>query len=165
MTMFSTTTALTHAPLFLLSMPPVKSLQLYPPTNPPINTFPDTGASICLSGSHHLNQLKLMTSYCVMRLKKLQELYFFAANGHQSKLSLAHIPPLNLFTPVTKLHFYFSKKDCLDTHILPPQFPLPKDIPLSTATAASLSPPSTSSPPTMQSASTHCSTCVLPVVL
>ena len=84
-------------------------------------------------------------------------------DGFQSTLSLAHIPPLNLFTSVLKLHALFQqKKGCLNTCILPTQFSLPIDTPPSTPKAASLSLLSTFSPLTTLSASTHYNTSALP---
>ena len=64
------------------------------------------GASPTLTSSSK----QIMTSYCV--IKRLKQ---FAVDGYPSKLSLAHIPPLNLFTSTIKLQAFISTKKLVST--------------------------------------------------
>ena len=112
-----------------------------------IQIFPDSRASICLAGPHHLDQMGLKHHNLMPSQKEVK-----AVGG--SKLLCCGWLPIN-FTigmhitnqPVyfwDKVdHFYFSKKGCQETNILPPQFSYPMDTQNAPAAiATSTEPPS-----------------------
>ena len=96
-----------------------------------IQIFPDSGASICLPGPHHLDQMRLKHHSLIPCQKEVK-----AVGG--SKLICHGWVPIN-FTIGTHTtnqpvyfcdkvdRFYFSKKECQETNILSPQFPYPMD--------------------------------------
>ena len=97
-----------------------------------INIFPNSGASICLAGSHHLQELNLKQEDLICCHRKVK-----AVGG--SKLICHGRLPMNFtidkHATTQKVYFcdkadcfYFSKKGCLDKHKLPSQFPYPKNI-------------------------------------
>ena len=115
-----------------------------------INIFPNSGASICLVGPHHLQQLNLKREHLISCHKEVK-----AVGG--SKLICHGWLPINFtlgkHTATQQVyfcgkvdHFYFSKKGCLDIHILPSQFPYPMDI----ANSAHTSPASVAAASTTQ---------------
>ena len=105
----------------------------HPNRNPVlINIFPDSGASICLAGPHQLPQLNLKQKDLIRCHKEVK-----AVGG--SKLIFHGWLPMNFtiakHTTTQQVYFcdkvdsfYFTKKGCLDIHILPSQFPCPMDI-------------------------------------
>ena len=94
-----------------------------------IKIFPDSGASICLGGTHHLSQLGLKKEElipCRKRVSAVGGLVLtcrgwipaeFKVGNHCTK------HPLYICDKVDRI--YFSRKACTDVKILPKTFPFP----------------------------------------
>ena len=91
--------------------------------------FPDSGASICIAGAQHLNQLGASETDLIPCNKKI------AAVGGSLISCIGCIrvkfdiegyttcQPVYICDKVDKI--YFSKQGCIDTNIIPPSFPFP----------------------------------------
>ena len=146
--MFSTTTADTYT-----TIPSVHDHKNLQPTT--VKIFPDSGASICLAGPHHLNQLKLTKNdliLCHKEVKAVGRTICLCHGWLPIKIIIGHIPPLNLSTSAIKLQQKrLSRHLYITTRIF-----LPMDIPPLTPTVTSLSPPTTSCLPAMLSLQYQC---------
>ena len=125
-----------NAEEILVQLKPVQSSQHMFTT---LSIFPDSGASICLAGPKHINQLGIHNNNLIPCNKQVTAVggsklqcsgwlpITFQLNEHRTN------QPLFICDKIDQL--YFSKQGCIDLKILPPTFPSPMAAPTENVSA------------------------------